>query len=322
MKVLHEPAPPGAAHRSVVTVGTFDGLHRAHREILRAVRDRAAEAGVRSAVVTFDPHPREVVGNGRGPVALLTTPGERMDALREAGIDTVLLLRFTEEFSRLSPREFYAEHVVAPLRPLEVVVGYDHLFGHDRTAGVAELEVLGGEMGFTVRTIPPFLVDGTAVSSTLVRRALEEGDVGRAAEFLGAPYTVRGTVVRGDGRGRTIGWPTANVQPESPRKLIPGNGVYVVRVETPGGVRGGMANIGVRPTFGAGGGRTLEVHLFGESGDLYGAELRVGFLRRLREERRFGSPGELVAQLEADRKQAERILGGPEAVGDPRTAQR
>jgi riboflavin kinase/FMN adenylyltransferase len=304
MKVVHEPENGTADRRAVVTVGTFDGVHRAHREILRVVRERATALGGRSVVVTFDPHPREVVANGRGPVQLLTTAGERLDALQDAGVDLVLLLQFTYEFSRLGAREFYQRHVVDPLGAAEVVVGYDHMFGRDRKAGIGELEAMGRELGFAVHAVPPFRVNGEVVSSTLVRRALEAGDVERASAFLGGPYAVRGRVVAGDGRGRTIGWPTANLAVDSPKKLLPGNGVYLVRAGTPGGVRHGMANVGVRPTFGEGMARSVEAHLFGETADLYGAGLRLEFLRRLRDERRFASVAELVLQLERDREEA------------------
>jgi len=308
MKVVREPENGGTERRAVVTVGTFDGVHRAHREILREVRERAAARGGRSVVVTFDPHPKEVVDSTRGPVQLLTTAEERLEALQEAGIDLVFLLAFTREFSRQSAREFYTRHVVAPLGAAEVVVGYDHMFGRDRTAGIDELAAMGREMGFAVHAVPPFRVDGEIVSSTLVRRAVEAGDVERAARLLGAPYMLRGTVVAGDGRGRTIGWPTANLAPSSPRKLLPGNGVYLVRAEGEGVTRHGMANVGVRPTVGEGLARGVEAHLFDLDRDLYGAVLTVAFLGRLRDERRFGSLDELKSQLARDREQAQALL--------------
>jgi riboflavin kinase / FMN adenylyltransferase len=298
---------------SVVTVGTFDGVHRAHREILREVVDRARKTGGRSVVVTFQPHPRQVVGGGTQPVRLLTTVREREELLGTCGIDLLVLLHFTPEFSRQTPREFFAGTVVGKIGVREAVVGYDHMFGRDRRAGSTELAELGKEFGFSVVTLPPFAVEGKTVSSTAVRTALDAGDATAAGTLLGYPYALSGRVVRGDGRGRTIGYPTANIIPEDPAKLVPARGVYVVGFRQGGVDRFGMMNIGVRPTISPGGSEKLEVHVFDFEGDLYGAAVTVTFLHRLREERTFATLDELAGQLHADHDHARKLLAQRQA---------
>ena len=285
---------------SVVTIGTFDGVHLGHQAILREVTARARARGGRSVVVSFDPHPRDVVG--RGPVRCLTTLDERLALIAGTGIDAAVVLEFTYEFSRQSPDDFYRRYVVEGTGVAEVVEGFDHMFGRDREAGVESLRELGRRYGFQTLTVPPVMIADEAVSSSSIREKILAGDVAGAAEFLGRPYAISGTVVRGDGRGKEIGFPTANVGPAPDNKVVPANGVYFVRVSLAGGEFPGMANIGVRPTFRDDARRTIEVHLFDRDGDLYGEPITVGFLRRLREERKFSSAQELVRQLKNDKE--------------------
>jgi riboflavin kinase/FMN adenylyltransferase len=300
MIVVRTPADPAYAQNSVVTVGTFDGVHRGHVAIIREVVSRAAARGARSVVVTFDPHPKEVVGTG--PVFLLASLEERLEKFRALGVDLAFVIGFTYEFSRQTSREFFERYIVRGLGVAEVIVGHDHMFGRDREAGFEELRGMGLEAGFTSTAVEAVTVEGKIVSSSAIRRLLGEGDVAEAAKLLGRSYAVRGPVVRGDGRGRTLGVPTANVVPEFARKLIPANGVYVVRARTPRAEKFGMLNIGVRPTFhGDQGTRTMEAHLFDFEGDLYGQVIEIEFLQRLRDERKFGSPAELLRQLQTDR---------------------
>jgi riboflavin kinase/FMN adenylyltransferase len=293
---------------SVVTVGTFDGVHLAHREIIRDVVGRARVKEGRSVVVTFDPHPREVVGQGKGPVELLSTVEERITEIGALNVDLLLIIGFTYEFSRISPREFYQRYIVQGTGVDEVVVGYDHMFGRDREAGIRELVEMGKEFDFSVFAIHPFTVGGETVSSTRIREALGAGDVERAAAFLGRPYPLSGTVLKGDGRGRKLGFPTANLEPAASKKVIPARGVYAVAAEVRGEHRYGMANIGVRPTVGAGLPVMIEVHLFDYDRDIYGETLHIAFLRRLREEKKFGSLEELTAQLHRDMEAARRTI--------------
>lgn len=290
----------------VVTVGTFDGIHLGHREILREVTHRARMREGRSAVVTFDPHPKQVLG--RGDVRLLSTIEERIAALERLHLDLVCVLPFTWEFSRQRPEDFYRSVIVEGLGVSEVVVGYDHMFGRDREAGIGELIRMGREFAFSVFAVQPHLEGGEPVSSSRIRTLLGAGDVDGAARLLAGPYTLTGDVVRGDGRGRTIGTPTANIRPASDAKLVPARGVYLVAVRHDGREYAGMMNIGVRPTVRTESALTIEVHILGFNRMIYGETLTVAFLRRMREERRFGSVGELVRQLDEDREHARRLL--------------
>jgi riboflavin kinase/FMN adenylyltransferase len=310
MTLVRSLAPEHYDRNSVVTVGTFDGVHRAHRRIIEQIVARARSRAGRSVVVTFDPHPKEVVRSAQGPVRLLTTLDERCERVAALGVDMIVVLPFTAEFSRLTAGEFYAEYLVRGVGVAEVVVGHDHMFGRGRQAGQAELEELGARHGFEVTVVPPVSSDGEVISSTRIRRALGAGAVERAAAMLGYPYRIAGTVVAGDGRGRTIGYPTANLDPEDLRKVVPARGVYAVEALAGDDRWGGMANIGVRPTVTDGTRETVEVHLFAAVRDLYGARLRMDFIARLRDERAFGGLDALRAQLGDDERRARAILAG------------
>ena len=296
--------------RSVVTTGTFDGVHVGHRAIVRYLVERAAAVGGVPTVVTFDPHPREVLTGHAVP--LLTTLDERADALEALGVERFVVLPFSRDLSLLEPEAYVRDVLVGRVGMREIVIGYDHRFGRKARGDRALLEALGPDLGFSVDVIPEQVLGDVTVSSTEVRRQLAEaGDAAQAARLLGRPYRITGTVVRGDGRGRTIGVPTANVQPADPRKLVPREGVYAVRVALPDGAEaGGMMNVGRRPTFETGGARTLEVHLFDVDRDLYGLRLAVDLVARLRDERRFDGVDALVRQLGDDAEAARAALAG------------
>jgi riboflavin kinase / FMN adenylyltransferase len=296
---------------AVVTVGTFDGLHRGHQAVLAEVVRRSRARGLAAALVTFDPHPLEIVNPAAAP-KLLTLPEEKQDLLAQSDVDRVVVMPFTREVAHLDAAEFVrrlrGEHAMQ-----ELVLGYDHGFGRGR-AGDAELvRRLGAELGFGVAVVDPVREDGQPISSTLIRAAVAHGDLDAAARWLGRPYGLLGRVVPGAGRGRTIGVPTINLAPPDPRKLLPPDGVYAVWVT--GGMRdagsgmryGGMMNQGPRPTF-AESGRTLEIHLFDFEGNLYGETVRVEWVRRLRDVQAFPSREALVAQLERDRQAARASL--------------
>lgn len=284
---------------SVVTVGTFDGVHCGHRVILETVTGHALRNNGRSVVVTFDPHPRDVVG--KGPVEFLGTLSERLERIAAQGIDTTLVVKFTREFSQQTAEEFYRHTLLDHIGVREVIVGHDHLFGKDRRSGIAEIEQIGKEADFTAITIPPVVIDGTVVSSSAIRRSLQGGDVASAARFLGYPYELSGAVVTGDARGKLLGFPTANIDPQ-PGKLVPANGVYKVRAGLGGSSFAGMMNIGTRPTFEDSGRKTLEVHILDFDRDIYGETVKIQFLRRIRPEQKFSSKAGLIAQLERDRE--------------------
>ncbi len=293
---------------SIVTVGTFDGVHRAHQEIIREVANRARMQEGRSVVVTFEPHPKEIVGSGEQPVMLLATLQERIECIQRMNVDILFIIPFTYEFSRIRAEEFYRNYVVEGIGVSEVVVGYDHMFGRDRTAGIEELVRMGQQLNFSVSAVHQYSVDGEVVSSTVIRSAIAAGDVSHAAKLLGYPYTMHGTVIHGDGRGKTIGYPTANIKPIADRKIIPGRGVYLVGVLLRNKRWYGMMNIGVRPTVTSGGSLSMEVHVFGLSGDLYGEAAEVTFLRKLRDEQRFASLEELTHQLDRDKETSFRYI--------------
>ncbi len=293
---------------SVLTVGTFDGVHRGHQAIIRYLIGRAEARQGRSVVVTFDPHPREVVHGELVP--LLTTLQERAALFADLGVDRMVVIPFTEAFSALSPEEFVRDVLAKRIGMQEIVIGYDHAFGKGRRGGKHLLEEIGGEIGFAVDPIPAQVIEEHVVSSTEIRQSLrEKGDVQHAEKLLGRPYSLEGTVIRGDGRGHKIGFPTANLEISHPRKLIPREGVYAVRVETEGAsaLQPGMMNIGRRPTF-SGTSLRLEVHLFDTHPDLYNQRLRVEFAEWLRAERKFESVSALVEQLSEDRRRCRHAL--------------
>ena len=287
---------------TVVTVGTFDGVHRGHWAVLDEIARRARASGRVSVLVTFEPHPLEIVNPAAAP-PLLTLPDEKRLVLAQSAVDRVAFVPFTAELRDYAPERFVREVLEERFDLAELVIGFDHGFGRGRTGDVEMLRRIGAEDGFAVDVVPAVhLEDGRPISSTLVRRAVAGGDLALAARALGRPYSVSGVVEPGAGRGRTIGIPTINVAPPSPRKLLPPDGVYAAVVATRHGAHGAMLNLGGRPTFGETA-RRLEAHLFGFEGDLYGATVSIDFLERLRDTRRFGSADELVAQLQRDRSE-------------------
>ncbi|MDQ6718202.1 MAG: bifunctional riboflavin kinase/FAD synthetase [Gemmatimonadota bacterium] len=302
-----DSALPPNVTETVVTVGTFDGVHRGHRDVVEKLVARANKLGIASVLVTFDPHPMEIVNPAAAPL-LLTTREEKLEVLAETGLEYLAVVPFTAALSGFSAEEFVARVLRRCFRMKELLIGYDHGFGRQRAGNADVLEALGKTEGFRVEVIPPVASrGGQSISSTSIRRAVAGGDLERAAESLGRPYSVSGRVVHGNERGRTIGFPTLNLGAPPPRKLLPPEGVYAVRAQTPRGQFGGMMNLGPRPTFGDAA-TSLEAHLFGETGDLYGKAVRLDFIARLRETRKFPSVEALRAQLELDERAARRAL--------------
>ncbi|MFU8861554.1 MAG: bifunctional riboflavin kinase/FAD synthetase [Cyclonatronaceae bacterium] len=288
--------------RSVVTVGTFDGVHEGHKSIINRVVERARVKGARSVIVTFDPHPREVINAGKNPVKLLTTPIERAEILRDLDVDVMVVIPFDRDFSLLSSEQFIRDILYTKIGIMHLVIGYDHQFGKNREGTIDTARQLAVELGFEVEVVEAHEVGRVTVSSTTVRMALErEGDVEHAGRFLGRPYSISGIVQEGDKRGRIIGYPTANIRPDNDRKIIPMNGVYAVRVHVEGELFGGMMNIGYRPTFRGDRVRVLEVNIFDFNRDIYGKTIRIDFIRRIRDEKKFASADELIARLSKDR---------------------
>lgn len=299
----------------VVTIGVFDGFHRGHREVVRRARERADRVRGRLIVFTFEEHP-EVVLRKIDPLPRLSTPGETARLLTGAGADEVRFLRFDDSLARKTPERFLVEHVFPALRLAGVVVGYDFAMGRGREGNPAALARLGERLGFRVEAVPATEDPGGPISSTRIRAALAEGRVAEAAAWLGRPYSLRGRVVRGRGRGRTLGFPTANLEVH-PAKLRPRRGVYAVRVDG-GGFEDipGVANLGVRPTFGRGE-ATIEVHLLDFEGDLREASLTVRLIEHLRPEVKFKDGKELEEQIRADAARAAALLAAPTARDCP-----
>lgn len=293
---------------SVVTVGTFDGVHLGHQALLRYVLGRARERGCRSTAVTFDPHPREIVHGER--VRLLSTVDERAEVMGALGMDLLVVVPFTPSFAQMGAYQFVKDVLVERVGMQEIVIGYDFTFGHAREGDGKLLERLGAEFGFGVDVIPAQLLDTGVVSSSTVRNVLvEQGDVSRAASMLNRRYTLDALVVRGDTRGKKLGYPTANLRLIDGRKVVPKIGVYAVgvKIDQRDGFLPGMMNIGRRPTFGDGDVR-LEVHILDFEGDLYEKRIRVAFVERVRDEKKFESVEALVEQLSRDENRCRALL--------------
>jgi riboflavin kinase/FMN adenylyltransferase len=291
---------------SVVTVGAFDGLHRGHQAVIGDVVRRARARSLSSVLVTFEPHPLEVVNPSAAP-RLLTLPEERRALLAKMDLERVVELPFTRELAQLEPEEFVRGVLRAQFGLAELVMGYDHGFGRGRTGDVDTMRRLGESEGFTVSVVPAVRDGDQPISATLIRNAVAHGDLSAAARWLGRPYTLTGSVERGAGRGRTIGIPTLNLAAPDSRKLLPPDGVYAVRVYWGKGCWGGMMNQGPRPTFGVAV-RGLEAHLFDFTGDLYGETVTVEWVRRLRDVQKFPSRQALVEQLTQDAQRARETL--------------
>lgn len=292
---------------TVVTVGTFDGIHRGHHAVLESLVRQASEGSLVPLVVSFEPHPLEVLNPSAAP-RLLAPGDERTEALATTGIAHLAILPFTPTLARYSAEDF-VDLVLRPRYGMRrLLIGYDHGFGRGRSGDVETLRMLGAARGFGVDVVPPVIgSDGEPVSSSSIRRAVAAGDLARAADALGRRYGITGRVVSGARRGRLLGYPTLNLESPSARKLLPPNGVYAVMANTPRGTFGGMMNLGPRPTFGEHD-VSPEVHLFDADDDFYGERVRVEFVKRLRDTMRFPSADALVAQLARDDRDARRAL--------------
>jgi riboflavin kinase/FMN adenylyltransferase len=294
-----------------VALGNFDGLHRGHRELLHRARAAADRMGGDAVVYTFEPHPARVLAPDLAP-PLITTLDRKLELIADCGIDVAVVEPFTRELASLSPDDFLGTVVVDVLKARHVVVGYDFTYGHKRSGTTETLRASGAKAGFEVEVVDPVTIEGIIASSTKVREFVHEGNLPGARLLLGRNFEVDGVVVKGAGRGASIGVPTANL--EVGNTLMPKGGVYAVRVtpldgESASEPMNGVANLGTNPTFVADGNLVLEVHLLDFSGDLYDRRLRVGFIERLRGERRFSGVDELVAQIRADIEHARNILG-------------
>ena len=287
---------------SAVTIGSFDGVHQGHRKIISRMVSIARKRGLRSVVVTFEPHPRRVLkGPVAGPVGLLTTLEEKIELLRSEHVDLFFVVRFTPDFASRSSEDFIRNVLVKVLGAKSIIVGYDHAFGHNRSGTGKTLDSLGQELDFDVEVLDEVLIGNEHFSSTRIRQLLESGMIEEANEFLGFPYMISGRVVEGEKLGRRIGFPTVNLQLSQEEKLLPRAGVYLASTVIDAQRFMVMMNIGVRPTVSSEGRKTVEAHILGYCGNLYGADISFSVLRFIREERKFANLEELKQQLEKDK---------------------
>lgn len=285
----------------VAATGFFDGVHLGHRIILDKVRSVACEKGQQSAVITFWPHPRSVLQQDADRLRLLTSLEEKKSLLRSYGIEDVIVLPFDRKFSSLSAKDFIQKYLIDRTEVSTLVLGYDHRLGHDTFKSVSDLAAIVRECGIEPVVCGRYVTpEGAAVSSTAIRKALENCEVEKAGWMLGYDYSLSGVVVSGNRIGRTIGFPTANMELYDPLKAVPGNGVYQVDVLVQGDRYKGVCNIGVRPTVGQGGSRVIETHILDFNEDIYGLDIRISFIRHIRSERKFGSLEDLKLRLQED----------------------
>ena len=303
MDIIHFPEDPRPARwvSPVLALGNFDGVHRGHRKILDRLQRVAGERGATPVVMTFDPHPPRVVRPDKAP-PLLMTKVQKLEAFADAGVHGAAIVRFTHELSRWAPEMFVRAVLVDWLHVAEVWVGANFLFGHDRSGNFSLLRTLGAQYGFKAEKIDPVRYKDFVVSSTRIRRLVGEGRVDEAGALLGHQYAIDGTVIKGDQRGRTLGFPTANLCTEN--ELLPPSGVYATMTRVAHVVRASITNVGTRPTVDTSGRTSVETHIFGLDRDLYGAAIRVSFIQRLRDERAFESLEALRGQITADCQQA------------------
>ncbi len=304
MEIIRDLTSVHLARPTVLTIGSFDGIHRGHQHLIARVVARAKEIDAASALVTLHPHPK-IVLRPDSPLQYLSTLEERLDLLASLGLDYGVVLPFSLEYSQIRARDF-VQMLIDHLHMVELFCGADFGFGYKREGNVPFLRELGKEKGFTVSVVEPQKFDGEVMSSTRIRDYIAEGDLEDATRFLGRFPSLRGRVIRGDQRGRKLGFPTANLA-VAERRLIPANGIYAVRVRVGDHWYGGAASIGVRPTFG-GGHRLVEVYILDFNADLYDQVIEVQFIKRLREERKFESVDALIAQMQHDVSESRQVL--------------
>lgn len=296
-----------AFRNAVLTVGTFDGVHLGHREIIKRVIDHAHHVGGDSVLITFDPHPRKFLFPDQ-PLGIITPLAEKVRLLSEAGITHIIVVPFTREFAELSAREYIEKFLVGKFAPHSIVIGYDHHFGHDRLGNIEMLKEYAPVYGYQLMEIPAQQIDAAAVSSTRIRKAISEGRVSDAEHMLDRNYTLKGTVVHGNKLGRTIGYPTANLSPVDKEQLIPAIGVYTIKATHNGVVYDGMMSIGYNPTVTDKKELRIEANLFDFDKDIYGDELEIIFIERLRNELKFSGLDALIEQLHIDKQNSLSIL--------------
>ncbi|MFA5833075.1 MAG: bifunctional riboflavin kinase/FAD synthetase [Bacteroidota bacterium] len=308
MKILRSLEEVKFDKNSVATIGMFDGVHRAHQSIVQKVVEKAKRINGRSVVVMFEPHPKEVVTHGKKIIDLLSTVNEKLQRIEKLGVDEVFIIPFTFEFSRLSFQEFYSKYIINGIGVTEVIEGFNHQFGRDREGGMNQVVELGRAHNFSVEAVAMMKESDVVISSSTVRDALLTGNVSLANRMLGYEYQFSGTVVRGFGRGKQLGYPTANIKLDNPKKLAPQVGIYAVKIEVEGLWYGGMMSIGHNPTFGDAQAQTIEVNIFHFDKDIYDETVTVACIERTRNEKKFDSVDALIKEIDNDKITITKIL--------------
>ena len=292
---------------TILTLGTFDGIHPGHLKIIDKLVSCCKEKGCRNVVITFHPHPRTVL-SGSSSVKMLSTQEEKINLLRKHGVENLLTINFTKEFASLTAEEFIYDYLINGIGLSEIVLGHDHHFGKGRSGNVELLKMIGAKENFVVTTAEPFLIDGEVVSSTKIRNAISEGDIARSNKLLARNYSFSGVVVSGDKRGRELGFPTANIKLSSQEKLLPASGIYAVRVFVENENHIGLLSIGNRPTFYNEGELVTEVYIYDFNREIYGKEVTTELVERLRGEEKFDSAEELINQMNKDKENGLKIF--------------
>ena len=308
MKVFSSIPNFPSENKTIITIGTFDGVHLGHKVILARLNEIAKKTKYKSVLLTFSPHPRHVLQKDDQEMKLINTLNEKQDLLEKAGLDNLVVHEFTKEFSRIKSINFVRDILVEKLNVHTLVIGYDHHFGRNREGSIPELKVLAELYDFSIEMISPQLFQDVTISSTKIRQLLEKGEIEKANHYLGYDFFINGKVVKGNGIGKTIGFPTANILIKNKWKLLPSDGVYAVKVNINDRCFKGMMNIGQKPTV-DGKGKSLEVHIFDFSNDIYGKAIKVKVIKRIRDEKKFKDLQGLKKQLFIDKNRVIQILG-------------
>ena len=308
MKVFTTIPNYPSENKSIVTIGTFDGVHLGHRVVLRRMREIAKKTKGKSVLLTFSPHPRHVLHKDNQDMKLITTLQEKQDLINQAGLDNLVIHEFTKKFSRIKPVNFVRDILVEQLNVHTLVIGYDHHFGRNREGSIQELTTLADLYDFNIEKIDPQYFEDVTVSSSKIRKLIEKGEMVKAKQYLGYEFMLNGKVIKGNSLGKTINFPTANIVVENKWKILPADGVYAVKIVLEAKEYKGMMNIGQKPTV-DGNGISLEVNIFDFNQDIYGKGIEIRFVKRIRDERKFENLLGLKKQLLIDRNKARKILG-------------
>jgi riboflavin kinase / FMN adenylyltransferase len=307
MKIIKDLAEIKRDDKSVITLGTFDGLHLGHQQIVNEVIEKSKQIGGRNFLLTFEPHPRKVIP-GRNDVKLLSTFDEKIEILEKLGLENLFVINFTIEFSKQSPEDFVKKYLIDGIGLKEIVIGYDHHFGKERDGNFELLQKMGKKFNFSVTLIPEFSIEDETISSTKIRNALLAGDVTRAGKMLGRFYSFKGVIVRGDGRGRKLGFPTANISVDDTDKLIPAKGIYAAECIVENEKHFGLLSLGSRPTFHKDGEIIPEFYIFDFDKDIYDRIMQVNLVEKIRDEEKFNSVEELIVRMKKDEVIGRKIL--------------